>query len=196
MSVNTCVFHRWVTGEWGSCSVTCGKGLQQRDVACVYQLQNGSFIHTRDLYCQGGKPPVLQVCEGRLCLTVWEASEWSKVRENQFWFYGVVSWNRLILEVSVSKCLGFRTQSETDLWKTYQNLTFRSNQIHSGVGLIRLSWIWTRVCSRFFKTKWTRADLCFLVHPQSHLTNLLNNSYSVFLSCSYDWTALNKNSFD
>ncbi|XP_042270160.1 A disintegrin and metalloproteinase with thrombospondin motifs 17 isoform X1 [Thunnus maccoyii] len=70
--------YRWVTSEWGSCSVTCGKGLQQRDVVCVYQLRNGSVIHTRDLYCQGGKPPVLQVCEGHLCLTVWEASEWSK----------------------------------------------------------------------------------------------------------------------
>lgn len=69
-----------MTGEWGSCSVTCGKGLQQREVVCVYHLQNGSLIHTRDLYCQGGKPPPLQGCEGRLCLTVWEASEWSKVR--------------------------------------------------------------------------------------------------------------------
>uniref|UniRef100_A0A3B4AHZ0 Uncharacterized protein n=1 Tax=Periophthalmus magnuspinnatus TaxID=409849 RepID=A0A3B4AHZ0_9GOBI len=70
--------YRWVTGEWGSCSVTCGKGLQQREVGCVYQLQNGSLIHTRDLYCQSGKPPGVQACEGRLCLNVWEASEWSK----------------------------------------------------------------------------------------------------------------------
>ncbi|XP_029624001.1 A disintegrin and metalloproteinase with thrombospondin motifs 17 isoform X2 [Salmo trutta] len=70
--------YRWVTGEWGQCSVTCGKGLQLREVGCVYQLQNGSLIHTRDLYCQGGKPPALQGCEGRHCLTAWEASEWSK----------------------------------------------------------------------------------------------------------------------
>uniref|UniRef100_A0A672G7G4 ADAM metallopeptidase with thrombospondin type 1 motif, 17 n=1 Tax=Salarias fasciatus TaxID=181472 RepID=A0A672G7G4_SALFA len=80
--VRTCNSHpcqyRWVTGEWGSCSATCGKGLQRREVVCVYHLQNGSLINTRDLYCQGGKPPVLQGCEGRLCLTVWEASEWSK----------------------------------------------------------------------------------------------------------------------
>ncbi|XP_031732841.1 A disintegrin and metalloproteinase with thrombospondin motifs 17 [Anarrhichthys ocellatus] len=68
----------WLTGEWGSCSISCGKGLQQREVVCVYHLQNGSLIHTRDPYCQGGKPPVLQYCEGHLCLTVWEASEWSK----------------------------------------------------------------------------------------------------------------------
>lgn len=73
------IFDRWVTGEWGPCSITCGKGIQQREVACVYHLQNGSVIYTRDLYCQGAKPPTVQSCEGRLCLSVWEASEWSKV---------------------------------------------------------------------------------------------------------------------
>ncbi|KAG9352277.1 hypothetical protein JZ751_020690, partial [Albula glossodonta] len=60
---------RWVTGEWGPCSVTCGKGLQLREVMCVYQLQNGSYINTRDLYCLGAKPPSMQGCEGRDCLT-------------------------------------------------------------------------------------------------------------------------------
>ena len=59
--------------------MTCERGFQRREVACMYQLQNGSLIHTKEPYCQGGKPPVLQGCEGRLCLTVWEASEWSKV---------------------------------------------------------------------------------------------------------------------
>ncbi|XP_039858074.1 A disintegrin and metalloproteinase with thrombospondin motifs 17 isoform X1 [Simochromis diagramma] len=74
--------YRWMTREWGPCSVTCGKGHQEREVLCLYHLQNGSVIHTRDLYCQGGKPPVLQGCEGRLCLTAWEASEWSKCSSN------------------------------------------------------------------------------------------------------------------
>ncbi|XP_016410715.1 A disintegrin and metalloproteinase with thrombospondin motifs 17-like [Sinocyclocheilus rhinocerous] len=70
--------YRWVTGEWAQCSVTCGKGLQQREVGCVYQLQNGTYIPTRDLYCLSYKPASVQHCEGRHCLTVWEASEWSK----------------------------------------------------------------------------------------------------------------------
>ncbi|XP_012672675.2 A disintegrin and metalloproteinase with thrombospondin motifs 17 [Clupea harengus] len=70
--------YRWVTGEWGKCSVTCGKGLQLRDVMCVHQLQNGSYVNTRDLYCLGGKPSAMQGCDGRDCLTAWEASEWSK----------------------------------------------------------------------------------------------------------------------
>ncbi|XP_030620959.1 A disintegrin and metalloproteinase with thrombospondin motifs 17 [Chanos chanos] len=70
--------YRWVAGDWGACSVTCGKGLQMREVVCVYQLQNGSFINTRDLYCISAKPPSIQQCEGRDCLTIWEASEWSK----------------------------------------------------------------------------------------------------------------------
>uniref|UniRef100_A0AAY4EAH8 ADAM metallopeptidase with thrombospondin type 1 motif, 17 n=1 Tax=Denticeps clupeoides TaxID=299321 RepID=A0AAY4EAH8_9TELE len=70
--------YRWAASDWGRCSVTCGKGLQLRDVVCVYQLQNGSYISTRDLYCLSPKPLAIQGCEGRDCLTVWEASEWSK----------------------------------------------------------------------------------------------------------------------
>ncbi|XP_036442699.1 A disintegrin and metalloproteinase with thrombospondin motifs 17 isoform X1 [Colossoma macropomum] len=70
--------YRWVASEWGQCSVTCGAGLQRRDVGCVYQLQNGTYISTRDLYCLSSKPASLQQCEGRHCLTVWEASEWTK----------------------------------------------------------------------------------------------------------------------
>ncbi|KAL7980158.1 hypothetical protein Chor_001426, partial [Crotalus horridus] len=68
----------WVTGQWSPCSSTCAKGLQHREVTCVYQLQNGSYVNTRDLYCLGPKPATIQSCEGRDCLSIWEASEWSK----------------------------------------------------------------------------------------------------------------------
>ncbi|KAK1798553.1 hypothetical protein P4O66_006846, partial [Electrophorus voltai] len=69
--------YRWVAGDWTPCSATCGQGIQQRDVSCVYQLQNGTHLATRDLYCIGPKPASLQECHGRHCLTLWEASEWS-----------------------------------------------------------------------------------------------------------------------
>ncbi|MEQ2244778.1 A disintegrin and metalloproteinase with thrombospondin motifs 17 [Ilyodon furcidens] len=70
--------YRWVTGEWGPCSASCGKGLQQREVSCVYPSVNGSLRHTKDLYCHGGKPAVQQGCEDDACLTTWEASVWSE----------------------------------------------------------------------------------------------------------------------
>ncbi|XP_033022369.1 A disintegrin and metalloproteinase with thrombospondin motifs 17 isoform X2 [Lacerta agilis] len=73
---------RWVAGQWSSCSATCSKGIQIREVACVYQLQNGTYVNTRDLYCLGPKPTPIQSCEGRDCLSIWEASEWSKCSSN------------------------------------------------------------------------------------------------------------------
>ncbi|XP_053573579.1 A disintegrin and metalloproteinase with thrombospondin motifs 17 [Bombina bombina] len=69
---------RWVTGQWGQCSSTCEKGFQQREVTCVYQLQNGTYVNTYDLYCLGPKPVTRQICDGQDCLSIWEASEWTK----------------------------------------------------------------------------------------------------------------------
>ncbi|XP_041031045.1 A disintegrin and metalloproteinase with thrombospondin motifs 17 isoform X1 [Carcharodon carcharias] len=80
--VRKCNIHpcqsRWVGGDWTPCSSTCGKGTQFRNVTCVYQLQNGTYFNTRNLYCLGPKPSTVQGCEGRDCLTLWEASDWSK----------------------------------------------------------------------------------------------------------------------
>uniref|UniRef100_G1NYZ6 ADAM metallopeptidase with thrombospondin type 1 motif 17 n=1 Tax=Myotis lucifugus TaxID=59463 RepID=G1NYZ6_MYOLU len=69
---------RWVAGPWSPCSATCEKGVQQREVTCVHQLQNGTHVTTRPLYCQGARPAPVQSCEGQDCLSIWEASEWSQ----------------------------------------------------------------------------------------------------------------------
>lgn len=45
----------------------------------MYQLQNGTHVGTRPLYCPGPRPAPVQSCEGQDCLSVWEASEWSQV---------------------------------------------------------------------------------------------------------------------
>ena len=70
---------RWVAGPWSPCSATCEKGIQHREVTCVYQLQNGTHVTTRPLYCPGPRPAPVQSCEGQDCLSIWEASEWSQV---------------------------------------------------------------------------------------------------------------------
>ncbi|XP_054999515.1 A disintegrin and metalloproteinase with thrombospondin motifs 17 [Sorex araneus] len=69
---------RWAAGPWSPCSPPCEKGTQHRQVTCVYQLQNGTHVPTRPLYCQGPRPAAVQSCEGQDCLSVWEASEWSQ----------------------------------------------------------------------------------------------------------------------
>lgn len=79
LSLSLPLLGRWVTGPWSPCSATCEKGIQHREVTCVYQLQNGTHVGTRPLYCPGPRPAPVQSCEGQDCLSVWEASEWSQV---------------------------------------------------------------------------------------------------------------------
>lgn len=78
-SLSFLLLGRWVAGPWSPCSATCEKGIQHREVTCVYQLQNGTHVTTRPLYCQGPRPAPVQSCEGQDCLSIWEASEWSQV---------------------------------------------------------------------------------------------------------------------
>ncbi|XP_077376533.1 A disintegrin and metalloproteinase with thrombospondin motifs 17 isoform X1 [Festucalex cinctus] len=78
--------YRWVSGEWGPCSTTCGAGTQRRRVACAQQRRHGWRDEEEEKdgdggRCPGPRPPPLQACEGRLCLSVWEASEWSQCSE-------------------------------------------------------------------------------------------------------------------
>ncbi|XP_063105994.1 A disintegrin and metalloproteinase with thrombospondin motifs 17 isoform X1 [Cavia porcellus] len=73
---------RWVAGPWSPCSATCEKGIQHREVTCMYQLQNGTHVATRPLYCPDPRPTPVQSCEGQDCLSIWEASEWSQCSAN------------------------------------------------------------------------------------------------------------------
>lgn len=74
---------RWMTTDWTACSRTCGKGSQNRQVACTQQLPNGTQVKARDRDCAGPKPASSQRCEGQDCLTVWEAGVWSEVRRRR-----------------------------------------------------------------------------------------------------------------
>ena len=58
--------YRWVTGEWGTCSKTCGGGTQSRSVTC----QNSQNKVMPDSFCTclvGAKPATSQACNTQSC---------------------------------------------------------------------------------------------------------------------------------
>ncbi|MBN3294287.1 ATS19 metalloproteinase, partial [Polypterus senegalus] len=69
---------RWMMTEWTSCSRTCGKGSQSRQVACTQQVRNGTLVRAKERDCLSPKPASTQRCDGQDCVTVWEAGVWSE----------------------------------------------------------------------------------------------------------------------
>lgn len=70
---NTARCPSWRTGKWSRCSVACGEGDQEREVACVWR---GSR-RARDSMCDlRKKPKKKQHCRMKAC-PHWEYDEWS-----------------------------------------------------------------------------------------------------------------------
>ncbi|XP_041841021.1 ADAMTS-like protein 1 isoform X3 [Melanotaenia boesemani] len=71
---------RWETGEWSSCSTTCGVGLMTRTVACTHRPSRDSN-HTavlRDADCQKPKPSPVQACNRFDCPPMWNTHDWGQ----------------------------------------------------------------------------------------------------------------------
>ncbi|CAL8283873.1 unnamed protein product [Lota lota] len=68
--------HSWKTGEWNTCSVTCGGGSQLRSVQCVSHDASGPRV-VEDAVCAAYSeaPPTLQTCNMHRCaeyrVTTW-----------------------------------------------------------------------------------------------------------------------------
>nr|XP_046236541.1 ADAMTS-like protein 1 isoform X1 [Scatophagus argus] len=75
---------RWETGEWSSCSATCGVGLMTRTVACTHQPSRDSN-HTevlRDEDCQNPKPSPVQACNRFDCPPMWDTRVWGQCSQS------------------------------------------------------------------------------------------------------------------
>lgn len=73
-----CLWSRWLVGEQGPCSVSCGLGVALRKVACV---QFDGKLETEVDHCEEGKMPPLTVpCFTQACSFHWGVQEWSEVQ--------------------------------------------------------------------------------------------------------------------
>ncbi|XP_052101889.1 thrombospondin type-1 domain-containing protein 4-like isoform X2 [Mytilus californianus] len=73
-SCNTRLCAEWTNGEWGKCTVNCGRGQQEREVYCKHvDGQN-----TTESTCIGSKPQTVKSCNMGVCAVGWFYSKWSR----------------------------------------------------------------------------------------------------------------------
>ncbi|KAM4714553.1 ADAMTS-like protein 1 isoform 1-T1 [Anableps anableps] len=71
---------RWETGEWSSCSATCGVGLMTRTITCTHQpYPNSNYSAVlKDEMCQKPKPGPFQACNRFDCPPTWDTHDWGQ----------------------------------------------------------------------------------------------------------------------
>nr|XP_034172736.1 thrombospondin type-1 domain-containing protein 4-like isoform X1 [Osmia lignaria]XP_034172738.1 thrombospondin type-1 domain-containing protein 4-like isoform X1 [Osmia lignaria]XP_034172739.1 thrombospondin type-1 domain-containing protein 4-like isoform X1 [Osmia lignaria]XP_034172740.1 thrombospondin type-1 domain-containing protein 4-like isoform X1 [Osmia lignaria] len=68
---------KWFTGPWSLCSVSCGVGVQYREVLCLARTNN-EFVVLPGNNCNDSRPANEQVCRATECSPTWFTSDWSK----------------------------------------------------------------------------------------------------------------------
>ncbi|XP_070336656.1 ADAMTS-like protein 1 isoform X3 [Odocoileus virginianus] len=69
---------RWEIGKWSPCSLTCGVGLQTRDVFCSHLLSReiNETVILADELCRQPKPTTVQACNRFHCPPAWYPAQW------------------------------------------------------------------------------------------------------------------------
>uniref|UniRef100_A0A674JXE1 Uncharacterized protein n=1 Tax=Terrapene triunguis TaxID=2587831 RepID=A0A674JXE1_9SAUR len=70
---------RWEIGKWSSCSLTCGVGLQTRDVFCSHLLSRETNETLPETFCSALRPVAQQACKNKDCPSEWLLSDWTQV---------------------------------------------------------------------------------------------------------------------
>ncbi|XP_031847166.1 thrombospondin type-1 domain-containing protein 4 isoform X3 [Nomia melanderi] len=73
----SCDSAKWFAGPWTFCSVSCGVGVQYRDVLCAARTSN-EFVVLPANNCSESRPANEQVCRSSPCPSEWFTSDWSK----------------------------------------------------------------------------------------------------------------------
>ncbi|XP_054277879.1 protein madd-4-like [Macrosteles quadrilineatus] len=67
---------KWLTEDWGRCTVTCGGGTRQRSVICTEEA-NGTRAKVPDHFCRGHRPRSVEPCNSTPCPPTWVTGDWS-----------------------------------------------------------------------------------------------------------------------
>ncbi|XP_045696740.1 ADAMTS-like protein 1 isoform X1 [Phyllostomus hastatus] len=69
---------RWEIGKWSPCSLTCGVGLQTRDVFCsqIRSRETNETVILADDLCHQQKPSTVQACNRFNCPPAWYPAQW------------------------------------------------------------------------------------------------------------------------
>eukprot|EP00958_Prasinococcus_capsulatus_P005612 scaffold543_cov312-Prasinococcus_capsulatus_cf.AAC.5 len=77
-NTQACLTYFWSTGSWGSCSVSCGGGVESRSVQC----KSSSGADVSESYCEASKPAATRSCNTQACGTyAWVLTSWSTCSE-------------------------------------------------------------------------------------------------------------------
>ena len=74
----------WYRSEWSSCSRTCGKGVQKRQIHCRRKISQTKYEILPDSSCSGNKPSegTKRSCNEVICHVEWMATNWSQVKSS------------------------------------------------------------------------------------------------------------------
>ncbi|KAL4227287.1 A disintegrin and metalloproteinase with thrombospondin motifs 20 [Mactra antiquata] len=68
---------QWKTEKWSECSVSCGQGVQSRDVVCEQRISAIDSQELEEMHCGNTKPAGRKLCYADSCYS-WFMGDWSE----------------------------------------------------------------------------------------------------------------------